>query len=72
MTGEASITFLGIALLLSAVAVALYGTRRGRHLLSDPGDIPSPAIVVAGVAAVALAACAAAMASIFVAVYSFG
>lgn len=72
VTGEVSITFLGVALLLSAAVVALCGTRRGRHLASDGGAVSAPGSIVAGVAAVALLACAAALASISVAVFRLG
>ena len=72
VTGEVSITFLGVALVLSAAVVAVCGNRRGRHLASHGGLVSAPGSIVAGVAAVALLACAAALASISVAVFRLG
>ena len=62
----ASLTVLGIALMAAAGAAIAYGAWRRRHLTSDHPSIAPRAAAVAIAAGVALATCAAGLASIIV------
>ena len=65
-SGRVGLSALAIALLLASAVAIFYGAWRRRHLLSDHPSIAPSAWAIATAAVVAIAACAAGLASILV------
>jgi uncharacterized membrane protein YidH (DUF202 family) len=63
-SGEASVTALGVALMLAAASAAACGAWRRHRLLGARGALAPPALAIAGAAWVTLLACGAAIVSV--------